>query len=560
MNLPFFPPPRRRGSDTHILLVAALTFMLVLGFYFYTLQPSLAWGDGMKVQLETITGESFIQSVLPNDLFADDSFPFAKVGVAAWDHPLYVIIGHTLVQLAPNIHAPWLVNTISAVFGAATIIVLFLLCFAHTQSYPASLLAALSVAVSHTFWFHSVTAEVYTLYAFLLLLSLYLFDRFERTGRFNVLIGSVFVLGLGLSNHLMTILVIPASLIYLTLTKGTGSNKKLSPGKILILGLAFFAGFSPYLIQFARMLRVFTISEAMGPVVGAVFLQELLATTPRIFLNSLLTYLMFLAYQFNPVLLVIGGYGFLRTQRVSGSLWLKLLSFYLVYTVFGIFYRVSDQFAFFLISHVFFGISIALGLNDLISKFSPPWRKGLYAGFGLLILTMPLLYSQLPMFAKNIGITDQSLGIPQIGTDTRYGLAYYMDPNKRVDTEAYLFGQEFFLRAPRDALVIAEWYTDTDEYFVLQYFSTVESLRPDIEIVGWPMEDPFNFNTNLAVRLVEEEVQNRPVYLASLSEEFYNAGFLMTRYCIVPELNFYRVYPNRSNAQIVREDACQTGS
>ncbi len=375
-----------------------------------------------------------------------------------------------------------------------------------------------------------------------------------------MLIGSVFVLGLGLSNHLMTILVIPAFLIYLTLTKGTGSNKKLSPGKILILGLAFFAGFSPYLIQFARMLRVFTISEAMGPVVGSVFLQELLATTPRIFLNSLLTYMMFLAYQFNPVLLVIGGYGFLRTQRVSGSLWLKLLAFYLVYTVFGIFYRVSDQFAFFLISHVFFGISIALGLNDLISKFSPPWRKGLYAGFGLLILTMPLLYSQLPMFAKNIGITDQSLGIPQIVTDTRYGLAYYMDPNKRADTEAYLFGQEFFLRAPRDALVIAEWYTDTDEYFVLQYFSTVESLRPDIEIVGWPMEDPFNFNTNLAVRLVEEEVQNRPVYLASLSEEFYNAGFLMTRYCIVPELNFYRVYPNRSNAQIVREDACQTGS
>ncbi|MCK4900782.1 MAG: DUF2723 domain-containing protein, partial [Anaerolineales bacterium] len=404
-----------------------------------------------------------IQSVLPNDLFADDSFPFAKVGVAAWDHPLYVIIGHTLVQLAPNIHSPYLVNAISAVFGAATIIVLFLLCFAYTQSYAASLLAALSVAVSHTFWFHSVTAEVYTLYAFLLLLSLYLFDRFERTGRFRLLVGSVFVLGLGVSNHLMTILAIPAFLIYLALTKGTGSNKNLSPGKLLILGLVFLAGFSPYLIQFARMLRVFSISEAMGPVVGSVFLGELLATTPRIFLSSLLTYLMFLVYQFNPILLLIGGYGFLRAHRDSSSLWPKLLAFYLVYTVFGIFYRVSDQFAFFLIPHVFFGISIALGLKNLISRFSPPRRKCLYAGFALLILTMPLLYSQLPMVAKNIGITDQSLGIPQIGTDTRYGLAYYMDPNKRADTEAYQFGHEFFLQAPQNALIIAEWYTDTDE-------------------------------------------------------------------------------------------------
>ncbi len=559
MNLPFFPPRRREG-DTRIHLVAALTFMLVLGFYLYTLQPSLAWGDGVKVQLETIRGESFIQSVLPDDLFTDDPFPFAKVGVAAWDHPLYVIIGHSLVQLAPNIHTPWLVNAISAVFGAATIIILFLLCFAHTQSYAASLIAALSVTISHTFWFHSVTAEVYTLYAFLLLLSLYFFDRFERTGRFSLLVGSAFVLGLGVSNHLMTILAIPAFLIYLTLTKGTSSLKNISPGKILILGLAFLAGFSPYLIQFARMLRIFTFSEVMGPAIGSVFLQGLLATTPRMILNSLLTYLMFLAYQFNPVGLLIGGYGFFRAQRAGSSLWAKVLAFYLVYTVFGIFYRVSDQFAFFLISHVFFGISIALGLNYLISKFSPPRRNGVYAGVGLLILTMPLFYSQFPVIAKNIGITDQTFGIPQIGTDTRYGLAYYMDPNKRSDTEAYLFGQEFFLRAPQNALIIAEWYTDTDEFFVLQYFSTVESLRPDIEIVGWPMESPINFNADLAVRLVEEQVQNRPVYLASLSEEFYNADSLVTRYCIVPELNFYRVYPNRSNAKIVREaDACQTG-
>jgi hypothetical protein len=142
MNLPTFPSLRRNGGDIRILLVAALTFLLVLGFYFYTLQPSLAWGDGMKVQLETIKGESFIQSFLPDNLFADDPFPFAKVGVAAWDHPLYVVIGHTLVRLAPNIHSPYMANTIFAVFGTAAIIVLFLLSFAYTQFYTASLLAA----------------------------------------------------------------------------------------------------------------------------------------------------------------------------------------------------------------------------------------------------------------------------------------------------------------------------------------------------------------------------------------------------------------------------------
>jgi hypothetical protein len=559
MNLPFFHSPSKRRGDIRILLVTALIFILVLGFYLYTLQPSLAWGDGMKVQIETIMGESFIQSVLPNDLFADDPFPFAKVGAAAWDHPLYVIMGHTLVQLAPNIHTPWLVNTISAVFGAATLIIFFLLCFAHTQSYAASGFAVLAVAVSHTFWFHSVTAEVYTLFAFLLLLSIYLFDRFERTGKYGNLLGSVFFLGLGISNHLMTILAIPAFLIYLALIRGPKFKQSLTPGKIFTLGLALLAGLSPYLIQFVRMLRVFSISEAIGPAVGSVFLQELLVTTPIAFLSSLLTYLMFLAYQFNLIGLLIGVYGFLQVDSTSGSLWAKMLAFYLVFTVFGIFYRVSDQFAFFLVSHVFFGISIALGLHALGAKISPSRRTALYAGFLLLILTMPLLYSQLPVAAKKFGFTDQSLGIPQIGTGTRYGLAYYMDPNKRTDTEAYVFGQEFFRRAPQNALIIAEWYTDTDEFFVLQYFSTVEALRPDIEIEGWPLEDPFNFNADQVVRLVEEEINHRPVYLASLSEEFYKAGFLMTRYCIVPELNFYRVYPNRSTVQISLEDGCLAG-
>ena len=41
-------------------VVTALLLIAVLGFYLYTMQPSLAWGDGAKLQLEAVTGESFI--------------------------------------------------------------------------------------------------------------------------------------------------------------------------------------------------------------------------------------------------------------------------------------------------------------------------------------------------------------------------------------------------------------------------------------------------------------------------------------------------------------------
>ena len=141
MKLLSFPSPSRVG-DTRLILITALIFISVLGFYFYTLQPSLAWGDGMKVQLETITGESFIQSVLPDDLFANDPFPFAKVGIAAWDHPLYVIddlLGEGLDFLHGRNSSPIHVTLSVGLRGACH--------FAQTsQSLPGSILSGWSAS------------------------------------------------------------------------------------------------------------------------------------------------------------------------------------------------------------------------------------------------------------------------------------------------------------------------------------------------------------------------------------------------------------------------------
>src|SRR3990172_9082906 len=180
--------------------VSFVLFACALAFYVYTLQPSLSWGDGIRVQREALTGESFILTELVNVQFAPDPFPFAKLGVAAWDHPLYVMLGYSLARLLPGLNPLWLVNLLSALFGAGAVALLFRLCFTHTRSLAASLFAALALAVAHTFWFHSSTPEVYTLFAFLLLLSLSLFDDFARTGRRRSLAGAFFALGLAASN------------------------------------------------------------------------------------------------------------------------------------------------------------------------------------------------------------------------------------------------------------------------------------------------------------------------------------------------------------------------
>ncbi len=526
-------------------LPAAL-FAAVLGFYVYTLQPSLSWGDGARLQREAITGESFILSELVKADFAYDPLPFARLGVAAWDHPLWVMIAHALVRALPFVNSLWLANLVSAVFGAAAITALYLLCEARTHSAIASLAAALALAVSHTFWFHATTPEVYSLFAFLLLLSLLLFDHYERTQKFTALIAGVFVFGLAAADHLLAFLAIPAvgAYFFLTLRERAAPAAKIAAASrpyILLAGV-FLLGFSPYWIQFARMLRTFPMTQLMRPAVGETFLRGLLRMTPPLFGQSILNYLIFLILQFGPLGVIVGLYGFWKGSQASTELWKKVAAFYGIYTTFGILYRVSDQFAFFLTSHIFFAIAIGLG-TARIGAITPPLKRGLLVGgMCLSIAAMPPLYQALPGLLRQAGVGDATFGIPQIGTGYRDGLAFYINPNKRGDEAAYRFGRDTLAALPPNSVVIAEWYTDTDEYFVLRYFELVEHLRADVELVAWPLEDIERFDSSIALKRVADEIQTRPVYLASLDERFYAASALAREYCIVPESNLYRVY------------------
>jgi hypothetical protein len=92
-------------------------------------------------------------------------------------------------------------------------------------------------------------------------------------------------------------------------------------------------------------------------------------------------------------------------------------------------------------------------------------------------------------------------------------------------------------------VVLAEWYTDTDEYFIFRYFTKIEGLRPDVTIVGWANQDPFHFDSQLAIDVIDDSFPMYPVYLASLSDKFYAASKLVEMYCIIPENNLYRLYP-----------------
>ena len=528
--------------------LTALLFVLVLGFYLFTMQPSLAWGDGAKLQLEAITGESFIFSDFPEETFAHDPYPFAKLGVAAWDHPLYIVIGYTLTRALPGVSALWLVNLMSVTFGAGAVVLLFRLLIEGTGSLWASAGAALMLAVSHTFWWHSSTPEVYTLFAFLLLLTLYLYIRFERDDDFRFLVASAFMLGLSAANHIMSFLALPALVLYWWLDRDRKFLHKMNLQRVLILGASFFSGVLLLLVQAIRMLRIFPLSEIMGPVVGSVFINQLLSTTVLDVLVSFLTYFGFTLLQFGPVGFILGIYGLMFAHKNYSQLWRKTIALYLVFAVFGVLYRVSDQFAFFLTAHIFFAIAIGLGTAQLMTVWAEAKQQWVSIAVIASIVIMPVFYRAIPGIAANLNIDDATIGVPQIGTGLRNGLAYYLDPYKRGDHNPYNFGLETIEALPENAFVVAQWYPDTDEYLTLRYFNRFEGMRQDITVAGWTPVDPFVFDSNIIVDEVKRQIEERPVFLASLDVDFYQADYLMKNYCIATEANLYRVFPFDSDS------------
>jgi hypothetical protein len=309
----------------------------------------------------------------------------------------------------------------------------------------------------------------------------------------------------------------------------------------------FLIGFSLYLVQFIRMSAHFPLSEIMGPVVGSTFLSQLGTFSPVLLGESAIRYLFFLTVQFGPAGWILGGLGWRRIFVEKNRGLRKIVAFFIVFALFGIFYRVTDQFTFFIPSYVFWAMMMGIGTDYALRSLPGKGRVLLPVLLGLLLAATPFFYTALPGLAARNGLNDASIGIPKVGTGVRNGLAYYINPNKRGDFDAYRFGSQTISRLAPEAVVIAEWYTDTDEYFILRYFSEIAKLRPDVRVVGWPTTDPFSFDSALALDAIEASFPQHPVYLASLSDRFYAASTLIQKYCILPENNLYRLYPKQGN-------------
>src|SRR5918999_6022695 len=108
-------------------------------------------------------------------------------------------------------------NLASAAYAALAVLVVFAAGYVLSRRVAAAAAAALAFGVGETLWSQAVITEVYTLNALLVALTLLALLLWRERRRDRYLLLSAFLVGLSMTNHLTSGLLLPASLLFVIL-------------------------------------------------------------------------------------------------------------------------------------------------------------------------------------------------------------------------------------------------------------------------------------------------------------------------------------------------------
>src|SRR5215212_5992124 len=384
-------PLRRRGAA--LLGGAVAIFVGVL--YFGTLAPTvLPYG-------------------VPDTL--DSPMLQAEVSVLGIGHPTgypaYMMLTHLFTYL-PFGDPAYRVNLASAVYGVVAVLVVYLAGLRLSGRAVAAAAGALAFGLSEAFWSQAVIAEVYTLEALLVaLVILFLFLwRDSRDGRY--LPPCAFLVGISLTHHLTSVLLIPAAVSFVFLT----DRRLFSRTGLMLKSLGLFLlGLLPLLYLPVRALMHAPLNEAdpstpwrfLLLITGGSFLAESsekgrhcspssLALADAS--NKLELFGDHLLGQFPLILMLVGVLAavyLLFTDRATaillGVLFFGCLGQAAVYLQLGI----EDFYVFLIPAFLVFGLCISAGLGALLRvveslAISPAARGILLLVLSALMLLLPL--------------------------------------------------------------------------------------------------------------------------------------------------------------------------
>ena len=469
-------------------------FVLFISFslYVYTLAPTIIGGDS----------SAFCLSVEHLNL---------SVGRAD-DHPLYLILGK-LFSFLP-FELSYGLNLMSAVFGSLTVFLVFLVIKHITCSNPAAFFGSFSLMVSHAFWQHCVIAEVYTLHAFFLAFLIYITLVWLTYGFYKYLFLLVFLLGL--LNHLILLLTLPAFLFYmLTHIDHRGKRFFLRTAAVL-MALIFLCSVWLMVYHYGALMVYFDAILLGSPPIAHYL------TPPRDWLSLIIElkfYFLYLFYQFPFFLVPLGVLGLFRFFKNDPSTAFFLLLMMLLNGLF--FIKTTSwpsyggtKYTFYIADYLIFSIFLGYGslslfkwISSFLEQLKPSSRMMKMETMVnmllvlLFIMTTIGFYSMMPHLVSYLDIDlVKARVLPYRDNNT-----FFLNPSKRGYFGDRKFGEKILDLAQKDSVIFA----DFTPYTILKYLIDVENKRADILLMPITKK-PIG-------RCIDEIKQNNPtthIYLA----------------------------------------------
>lgn len=502
----FYTPGNLTVSYLAVFLVAAV-------LYIVSCAPGVLWQDSGMFQYR----------IWHNDIEGE-------LGLAL-SHPLYLIIGMG-VKYIPLGGFAYRVNLISAVTAAFTIANLFLLMRLWLHRILPAVIAAVTLALSHTMWLHASVAEVYTLYTALFTAELVFLLQYLRSYRVGYLYLLGLFNGLAIANHMWGII---AFICYLVFLIALLIKKQINLKHFGIIAALWLIGAAPY--EYLIIKDIIETGDFTATIASAFFGNSWRADVLNTSLSAKIIKENFIliAYNFptpNAIFFFAGLYG-LRKASPNVNFANILLALLILFFVFAFRYTVPDRYAFFMPFYCLAAVMIGVGIHLFFKQYS---RKE-YAIVILVFALLPLVaYKFVPVAAEKMRI---SLGTKRT-IPYRDNYIWFLRPWKTFYNGPEQFANDVFDTVEENSVI----YADSTTVPPLLYLQEVEQKRSDVKVISniGSSKDSPEFNEGTVTKLLAEGA----VYVVC-PVKGYCPDFLLERYDFVSEGIIWRVVKKEQN-------------
>jgi hypothetical protein len=483
------------------------TFCLAALLYILSCAPTVLWQDSGLIQYR---------------IWHNDIEGFSGLALS---HPLFYIIA-IVAKYLPLGEFFYRVNLVSAIAGAVTIANIFLLVRLWLDKNLPAVVAAIILAVSHTFWSHASIIETYTLWTAIFTAELIMLLRYVKTERAAYLYWLGLLNGLAIAVHnlaLIPFLCYAVFFIFLLV------KKNIYLRDLAIIVLLWIVGALPY--EYLIIKNIIQSGDVTGNLASAAFGARWQGAVLNTSLSAKIIKenLLFILLNFptpNFLLFFAGLFGLFKVSKNQGNRNV-LLGLIVLFFIFAFRYNVPDRFAFFLPFYCMVSVFAGLGAYFFLEQIN---RK-VFVVLVLLFSFLPVaVYAVAPAWAEKMQF---NLGTRN-NVPYRNDYKYFLQPWKTGYRGAERFADEALDAVENNAIIFA----DSTTVAPLLLVQEIKGRRPDVKVVSGVIssKDAPSFNEHT----VEQLLKYRTVYVVSRQAE-YCPSFILDNYNLVQVGHLWRV-------------------